>query len=542
MSRTPDRRTYTNQNAMKNLTRYALLLMGASGAACFAFFQYAYPYHLIHREQMLLFTYTTGQIQEYFSRPAFLSCLGGDFLTQFFHYQGWGAAIVGIVMALTGLLTYFTCRKWINEWGAIATSVIVLVWESMRFCDINYPLSGALSLAGALSLFLLTDKLKGKWDFTIGSLCEMVLCYWLFGYGIFVFTLLTLVSALTRRKKKNYIGACLMVILSLAIPAVAANKYLMILPQAYTYPATAWYGAPDLENERILGLNTEDYFENWNKINELVWQGAPTSATAACYNLANAMQGRLPEQLMNYYQPAALGLFMPVNAQSTYLSTQLAGEIWFRLGDMTMAEHATILSMIFSPGNKNARMVQRLAEINLINGDDEAARKYLHILSKTLAYRQWAQDRIPGKESEEVKKWLQRKRTCLPQKDTLRLSSTDISKSLHLLLEANPNNQMALDYLLCFDLLMKDLPTFLKDYEQYYRHTPNRLYAEALLIYLYQKRATGEEVKAKGINPAIIREFNEYNHLYAQSQGNASVLENRFGRTYWYYYKFTQFQ
>ena len=42
---------------------------------------------------------------------------------------------------------------------------------------------------------------------------------------------------------------------------------------------------------------------------------------------------------------------------------------------MTMAEHASLLSMIFSPQNKSVRMVQRLAEINLINGDNEAARK-----------------------------------------------------------------------------------------------------------------------------------------------------------------------
>lgn len=94
--------------------------------------------------------------------------------------------------------------------------------------------------------------------------------------------------------------------------------------------------------------------------------------------------------------------------------------------------------------------------------------------------------RTPGKESPEVKEWLKYKRSYLPQKDTLRLSSTDVVKSLHLLMEANPANQMARDYLLCFDLLMKDLSAFLKDYKRYHTGAPNRLYAEALLIHLYQ--------------------------------------------------------
>ena len=48
-----------------------------------------------------------------------------------------------------------------------------------------------------------------------------------------------------------------------------------------------------------------------------------------------------------------------------------------------MAEHCAMLSMIFSPRNSGSRMIKRLAEINLVNGDDEAALKYLRILDNT---------------------------------------------------------------------------------------------------------------------------------------------------------------
>lgn len=67
---------------MQHDTRYLFLSMTISGVACFLFFRFAYPYHLLHREQMLLFTYTVDQFIDYFNHPAPLSCLGGDFLTQ----------------------------------------------------------------------------------------------------------------------------------------------------------------------------------------------------------------------------------------------------------------------------------------------------------------------------------------------------------------------------------------------------------------------------------------------------------------------------
>ena len=71
-----------------------------------------------------------------------------------------------------------------------------------------------------------------------------------------------------------------MIPVALALPPLAARKYLVIPSQAYSFPATLWYGTPDFENERILGLNTEDYFENWDKINELVHDGVPGNACA----------------------------------------------------------------------------------------------------------------------------------------------------------------------------------------------------------------------------------------------------------------------
>ena len=44
-------------------------------------------------------------------------------------------------------------------------------------------------------------------------------------------------------------------------------------------------------------------------------------------------------------------LILPVNPSASFLSILFANELWFTLGDMTMAEHCAMLSMIFSPRN-----------------------------------------------------------------------------------------------------------------------------------------------------------------------------------------------
>lgn len=179
--------------------------------------------------------------------------------------------------------------------------------DSHRYFNSGFYLGKPALLPNSVSIFgdpfthrcfvpvLLTDKLKGKWDFFIGSICGTMLCYSLFGYGMFAFTLFTILSALKR--KQNYVVIYGMIPVALALPPLAARKYLVIPSQAYSFPATLWYGTPDFENERILGLNTEDYFENWDKINELVHDGVPGNAISVCYNLANAMQNNLPESL-----------------------------------------------------------------------------------------------------------------------------------------------------------------------------------------------------------------------------------------------------
>lgn len=525
---------------MEKIHKYSWLIFIAVGLVCFCFFQHTCPYHLLHKEQTTLFVYATEYLSAYLDKPAVLSCLAGDYLTQFFHSPFAASACMGSVMCLLGLLCYAVYRKWMNGWLAIIPALLVVGWEVMRSCGLLYPLSSTLSLIGGSGLFLLYDLVKNKYLRIGAGFAGIMVGYWSFGYGTFVFCLFLVLTALIQRK--NRLWASAITLAAIALPGIGSKSYLLTYSQACQYPATAWWDKPNPLYERLIGLDIEASAGHWQKVRELSFPDERISACSYYYNLANAAENKLPEGLMNYYQPGAEGLFIPIHSASSYLSALFAGEVWFRLGDMTMAEHATILGMIFSPNHTGSRMVKRLAEINLINGDEEAALKYLRILSNTKFYSQWAKDRIPGKESEPVRQWLKEKRAFIPQSDTVRVSTTDVVKSLRLLLESNPDNQMARDYLLCLHLLAKNLPAFIDDYVTEPGKAPKRLYAEALMIDLVRRHAPGDEIENTIVDPSVVLDFKEYNRLHRQSKGDPQALVGKFGKTYWFYYHYAQKQ
>lgn len=509
-------------------------LCGLTGIAWLTFFYALYPYHQFHKEQTLLFLYAADTLSAYLDKPALLSCLAGDFLTQFYLYAPAAALILGLAAAAVGWLAYRLLRPWLPTGIALGLALLLANWEMLRASGLTYPLASTLSLLGGLALGLLYRALPNrKWQAAAAPVLAIG-GYYLFGYGVFIFVLFALVQTLIA--KKGYPEALLMLLLAVALPLLTAGKQGLTPAQAYPYPATAWWDKPDLTHEHLLGMDTEAYRGNWKKVKQLSRAHTAIPAAAYYYYLAHAVEGRLPEALLQGEKPNLQALFLPVSAQSSYLSTLFAGEGWFELGDMTMAEHATLLGMIFSPNHQGSRMIKRLAEINLINGDEAAALKYLRILSKTLFYRTWAAERMPGRESEAVKQWLAGRRAYLPATDTLRLSTTDVVKSLRHLLRANPQNQPARDYLLCAHLLAKNLPGFLEDYAGRPGETPKRLYAEALLIDLVRRKAPAEEIKNTIVDARIMEDFKEYNRMYRQFQGNPSALFPRFGKTYWYYF------
>jgi len=257
-----------------------------------------------------------------------------------------------------------------------------------------------------------------------------------------------------------------------------------------------------------------------------------------------AQKGLLPEKLFDFYQPFSLGLIPPVTPEQNWQSIFVSNDVFYLIGDMNRTQHSAMLGNTFSPYQRSSRMMRRLAEINLVTGDSAAATKYLRILSKTLFHKAWAEKQLKMLQSGKAENWLTSKRRQIADADMLR-KSNDYLPSLKFMAEQRPDNTTAVDYLLCYLLLNKDLKQFREDYDRFYlnqnRKAP-KVYAEALLAQLVASGATQNQVMKYNIDAKTIKQFAEYTNEYDQSSGNSSALNGKFAHTYWFYYHFATMQ
>lgn len=281
----------------------------------------------------------------------------------------------------------------------------------------------------------------------------------------------------------------------------------------------AAFGEPDEYTEWLFSLAVEADRGNWEKVAELTASDRKSEIGTYYHNLANAMHGRLADSLMHYYQPFERGLFLPMGEKESRFVMAQAGEVWWQLGELTMAEHHTILGMIFSPSQSGERYIRRLAEINLAKGDTRAAEKYIRLLDGPVG--DYWRSRAP----------------LAPKTDVLH-SATDVRTPLLMLLEANPANLMAYEYLLCYDLLTKDIAAFVRDFVP--GKKSSRLFEEAALIYMASSGNTGEEwIDHFSVNYDTYLEFTSFSEAFDRGE-TLDNLQKSFGDSYWFYYKFAQ--
>lgn len=279
------------------------------------------------------------------------------------------------------------------------------------------------------------------------------------------------------------------------------------------------FGEPDDNTEWLFSLAVESDRGNWNKVAELTATDRISEIGTYYHNLANAMHGCLADSLMYYYQPFERGLFLRLGEDVSRFEMAQTGEVWWQLGELTMAEHHTMLGMIFSPNQGGQRYFRRLAEINLAKGDTRAAGKYLQLLDEPVG-DYW------------------RTRTALAPKADAIHSAGDVRTPLLMLLEANPGNSLAYEYLLCYDLLTKNITAFARDYVTGRKHS--RLFEEAALIYMASTGNTGDEwIEHFEVQYDTFLEFRAFTDAFEKGESLDSLRE-AFGNSYWFYYKFAK--
>ena len=446
--------------------------------AVFCFFQFWYPYHFFYHEQNQIFLLEWEYISGYFEKTGGLAALIGDFLTQFYYYLYAGATILTLCIALAGLLMYqLLANLKVNRWIAFALGLCVMVFLTICHFSISYRLSSTISIVG--------------WLF----------CLWA-------------VSAIPVRKLR---WACFMMVL---LPS-----FLL-----FGRPKAIRLKTPDFVLEKNLAVDNEYHFGNYDKMLDIVKRSDGWSRQMLFfYNLVYAQRGELPDHLFDFI-PNYLGTFEKIGPETPRLTIINMNELYWALGDMTFTERAAMMTNVFSPDNRNVRMMKRLAECNIVSGDSVAAQKYLRILSKTLVYSNWAEATQQQLAQGQLPPYLAQKKPFVNPHDTITISDNAHFLMMQLL-DANADNTIALDYILCSTLLLKDIHNFKRDYDRYCMDTNKprlkRLYQEALCIWLAGSNAPQDEWQRYIQRQDVMRRFIEYNN----QRGNP-----RFKDTYWYYF------
>ena len=450
------------------LASYLLLLM-----IIWCFFQFCYPYHFFYQEQNQIFLWSGDYISTYFDKPGYLSRLFGDFLTQFYYYLFAGSTILTLCIALLGTLLYKAlCHFRVSKTVALILGLIVMIFVAVCHFSISYRLSSTISIIGWIFIVWLVSLMRG-WKIRLMLLALSLLpVYLLFG-----------------------------------------------LPQVKRIQA------PDFVLEKNFAIENEYRFGNHDKVIKLVKESDGwNDQMLFFYNLVMAQRGELPDHLMDF-TPNYLGTFEQIGPNTPMITIRNMNELYWVLGDMTFTERAAMMTNVFSPDNRNVRMMQRLAECNLVSGDSLAAAKYLRILDKTFVYRNWAQN-----VREHGQSIYREKMQMTNLRDTITISDNAHFLMMQLL-DTNPDNTVALDYILCSTLLLKDIENFKRDYDRYCMGNDKprlkTLYQEALCIWLAGTNASQEDWQRYIRRQDVMQRFVEYNN----QRGNP-----RFKGTYWYYF------
>jgi len=254
---------------------------------------------------------------------------------------------------------------------------------------------------------------------------------------------------------------------------------------------------------------------------------------------------RLPYDMFNFPM-LPHGLFLTHEKKVSYLTQLRLCDTFLELGHVNMAEK--LASEILAGKGHSAPAVEKLAWINIIKGQGETARIYLNALRKDLVHRKTAEALLGALDNgfaPDQAAYIDRIRSCMFGEGHPGTGTDSIEQILTALLDRNPRNKMAFEYLMACYLLTGQVDKIAANVRRLdelgYQAIPT-LYEEAILIYVNSqgsrsdlnrfriKRATMERY-VKFVQ--LKRTLNPYNRQAVLRQ-----LIVEFGTSYFFYFSF----
>lgn len=562
-----------------SLSKYGpWLLTVAFGLAVFLFWTFRYPFALTYQEQLQLFLFDGDYFCGRMAEPGGFARYVAEFLVQFYNGVAIGAAIIALLYMLVQRLTWRLMRS-VNDHYALSFISAVMLWYAMGDESVMLTYVVALMIAELAALAILTNIDR------LGILIRLVLLailipllYWLIGPMVLLvallmlpwtmavaaviyalalilftahflpFPMLRVVLGISYYRIPETMPYVLMAIPVVVLLLVLLGRKFQMIPE----DKRQWVFVGELAVVVIAGvmlvprgfdakkyeLIEYDYLvrvQNWNAIiakAEKQMPDLPMSVSAT--NLALGMTNQLGDRAFDFYQRGSEGL-LP-RFERNFATTQLTGEIYFWLGLVNTAQRFAFEAMEAIPNyNKSARVVKRLAETNLINGQYDVARKYLQMLEKTIFYRLWAQrtKALLGDEKAINEHPLYGTMRQYRLQEDFLFSERELDKFCGQLFLHNPQNQMAAQYLVMLPLFDRDIPRFMQ-YVQVVQskiqYNPRHCQEGIAIAFMQQRQQPPQGL----LSQIMMQRMNDFARIYSSGGKDAAGLE-QFRNTAWYY-------
>ena len=242
------------------------------------------------------------------------------------------------------------------------------------------------------------------------------------------------------------------------------NRSLVL--QIAVFTVLCWFGFKSFANFEAEEIMTYDHLarnERWNDIMKYAERNPPRNyLSLAMLNLSLAKTGQLGNRMFTYDQHGVNGLFLPFNRE--YVTAIMGNEILYQLGLTNASQEYAFESMETIPNmGKSSRVIKRLAETNLINGQYKVSEKYLKILEKTIFYRKWAKTTLTVLNNEEKinddPDWGEKRKFSV--KNDYFFHIKNIEAVLNRMVKEHPDNKIAFEYLMAFYMINKDMRNFI---------------------------------------------------------------------------------
>lgn len=321
------------------------------------------------------------------------------------------------------------------------------------------------------------------------------------------------------------------------------KKTLAVITQIVVLVGGGWFFVSHAYDPMKYDLIEYDFLvrtKQWSKIILKAEKKQPSRPfDVSCVNLALVMQGQLSDRLFEFYQHGAEGLFPAFQRDMT---TPLpTSEVFYRLGMVNDAERYAFEAQEAIPNHrKSGRLTKRIIECNIINGQYEVAMKYLRMLEKSLFYAGWAKEQKEmirkGKVNDDPVYYALR--SYRQQRQDFLFSDTEMDQMLGLLYVQNYGNRMAFEYLMCYELLQRDLDRFNQYYPLgKYAHF-NRIptaYQQALVMQWTQQHGSFDGMPWS-IEPGVCQMLNQFVGIFMKNQQDPSLRQPPLSNTFWSYY------